>query len=228
MSVAPNSRAISCRTGLRAERDYLCSAEPLRGEDGAQSDCPVADHRDGAVNGDVSADGCVVAGAHDVGEREQRLEHVVGVVAVGDFDQGRVSERGPDCLALAAVDAVVAERPAVQAVVRPAGQAVGADAVAEGERRDDQVALAEGGHFGAGFLDDTDELVTDGAEGVRAVAAVVPQVRAADAAEHDPDDRVSGLLDAGVWPFADGEVERAAVDRCLHGYLRCWRASRYR
>ena len=54
----------------------------------------------------------------------------------------------------------------------------------------------------ADVLDDADELVADRAGLERRVAAVVPEVRAADAGQHDADDRVGRLDDDRVAPVA--------------------------
>jgi hypothetical protein len=56
---------------------------------------------------------------------------------------------------------------------------------------------------GADVLDDADELVADRAGLERRVAAVVPEVRAADAREHDALDGVGGVGDGRVGPVAD-------------------------
>ena len=57
--------------------------------------------------------------------------------------------------------------------------------------------LRDVAHVGADVLDDADELVADRAGLERRVAAVVPEVRAADAGQHDADDRVGRLDDRG-------------------------------
>ena len=89
---------------------------------------------------DLGADGGVVAGGHDVGERQQRAQHLVGVAGAGDGDERAVGERDADRLALAAVAVGIGKKPPVmQAVVMPCWQ-WGQRAVAEGERRDDEVA----------------------------------------------------------------------------------------
>ena len=84
-----------------------------------------------------------------------------------DLDQRGVGERRAYRLALTAVDAVVAKRPAVHAVGRPASGAVGTRPIAERERGDDQVAGREGAHILPNLVDDADELVTDRPEGMR-------------------------------------------------------------
>ena len=69
----------------------------------------------------------------------------------------------------------------------------------------------------AELFDDADELVADAADVVRVDAAVVPQVRAADAAAHHPHHRVCGLGEAGVGSLPDLDVA-FAVEQCrFHG-----------
>ena len=110
----------------------------------------------------------------------------------------RVGERDADGLALAAVDPVVAERAAVERSSTSSRRGtVRARAVAVGERGDDEVALGEAVHVDADLLHDADELVPDRAELVRRLAAVVPEVGAADAAEHDAHDGVGRRADGG-------------------------------
>ena len=164
---------------------------------------------------DVGADGGVVAGRHHVRERQQRGEHLVGVPGAGDRDERAVGERDADRLALAAV-AVGRVEAAGDAGGRDAVPAVRARAVAEGERRDDEVALADVRDVGADVLDDADELVADRPGLERRVAAVVPEVRAADAGEHDADDRVGRLDDGRVGPVADLDPVGFDEEGCTH------------
>ena len=103
MSVAPNSRASSWRLGLRLQRDDAVGAETLRGEHAAEADSAVADDRDGVAGVDPRADGRVVAGGEDVGERQQRREHRRPSARPGHRHERAVGERHADCLALAAV-----------------------------------------------------------------------------------------------------------------------------
>ena len=95
--------------------------------------------------------------------------------------------------------------------------AVRAGAVADGERADDQVALCDVTHLGADVFDDPDEFMPDGAGVERRVAAVVPEVGAADAGEHDADDRVGGLGDGGVASLTDGYGVGLVEDGSSHG-----------
>ena len=70
--------------------------------------------------------------------------------------------------------------------------------------------------LGADVLDDADELVADGAGGELGVAAVVPEVRAADAGQDDADDRVGGFLEAGIGPLAGFDPAGLVEDGCTH------------
>src|SRR5919106_6753877 len=57
--------------GVAAHDDDLLGAEPLGGDDAAESDSAVADDSDAVAGPDLGDDGGVVAGAHHVGERHQ-------------------------------------------------------------------------------------------------------------------------------------------------------------
>ena len=175
---------------VAAERDDPLGAQALCRQDARQADRAVADHRDDAPAPHLRADRRVMAGRHDVGERQQRGEHLVGVAGAADADERAVRQRHPHRFALAAVDALGCPEPTVGARGRDAVEAVRAGPVAEGEGSDDEVAFRDGADLGADVLDDADELVPDRAGCERGVAAVVPEVRPADAGEHDADDRV--------------------------------------
>src|SRR5271165_1902841 len=103
----------------------------------------------------------------------------------GHRDEAAAGERDAYRFALAAVGVAVAERPARDAMRRDPGEAVGTRHVAVHERGDHQVAPGDAVDLGADVLDDADELVADRADRVWGFAPVVPQVRAAHAAEHD-------------------------------------------
>ena len=112
-------------------------------------------------------DGGVPAGAHDVGERQQRRDQAAsGTSGVATRVPSASGHAG--VLALTAVDrAAVAVLGAPEAAVRAggldAGPAVRAGVVGVHERRDDEVAGADGADLGADLLDDADELVADAA-----------------------------------------------------------------
>ena len=71
-------------------------------------------------------------------------------------------------------------------------------------------------HVGADVLDHADELVADRPGLERGVAAVVPEIRSADARQHDAHDRVGGLSDRGVRPVAGRDVAGFVEDRSAH------------
>ena len=125
-------------------------------------------------------------------------------------------QRNPNRLALAAVDAVVPEGSAVDALRRDSRQAVRARAVAVGEGRDHKVAPGESVNVGADLLDDTSELVADRTKLVRGFSAVVPEVRAADAAHDDAHHGIGGLDDNRVWSVADLDPAWPVEDGCSH------------
>lgn len=97
-------------------------------------------------------------------------------------------------------------------------QAVRARHVAVDEGCHDQVSWRHGRHVSAGLLDHADELVADGSDGVRALAPVVPQVRPADAGQHDTDDRVSRLMNNRIRPFAEPDAPRSLENSSSHYY----------
>ena len=105
--------------------------------------------------------------------------------------------------------------PFEHAVVMPC-EAVGARAVAVGERGDHQVALLDRPHVGADVFDDAHELMADRAGLEGRVAAVVPEVGSADAREDDPHDRVGRLRDLGVGPVGDGDGLGPFENGCAH------------
>ena len=77
--------------------------------------------------------------------------------------------------------------------------------------------LLDVGDLGADVLDDADELVADRAGLELGVAAVVPEVRAADAGEHDADDGVGRLAEARIGPVAGFDPAGLVEDGCTHG-----------
>ena len=138
--MAPNSLRERDAVRVAAQDDDLLGAEALGGDHAAQADRAVADDGDRLARARRrAATRGVVAGAHHVGEREQRRHQRV-VLADRQRDERAVGQRDAHRLALAAVDAVAAPEAAVDAGgVQPLVAEV-AGAVGEGERRDDEVA----------------------------------------------------------------------------------------
>ena len=108
-----------------------------------------------------------------------------------------VGERHAHGLSLAAVSVRGEETPG-DAGARDATTAARAGSVAVGERGDYEVALLDMAHLGADVLDHAGELVSDRPRVERRVAPVVPEVRAADARQHD--------ADHGIGRFSDHRV----------------------
>lgn len=208
--------------GVARQGDDPRGAEALRREDRGQTHGAIADDRDGHVRPHTSADGGVIAGAGHVREGKDRAQGLIRVVLARDLDERCRSEWHTDALALAAVEAMVAVGAAVQAVRGPAGAADGARPVAEGERRDHDVADVQVAHIGPDGIDDAHELMADRAYVVGRKAAVVPEVRPADAGQGHADDRVGRLLDDGIRTGADGDVAGAVVDRGTHDQMAFW------
>ena len=134
-SVAPNS--FQCDpVGVAAHDDDLLRAEPLRRDHSAQTDSAVADDRDRAARTHPRGDRGVMAGAHHVGQRQERgherivfcdIERVERAVGIGD----------PKRLGLGAVElAAGSEETDVDAGRRQPFLAEQAGAVGVGERHD--------------------------------------------------------------------------------------------
>ena len=182
--------------GVAAQRDDPLGAEALGGEHAGEADRAVADDRDGLARLDSRADRRVVAGGHDVGEREQRAQHLVGVAGAGHATSVPSASGTRTASPWPPSPFIGKKPPFMHAVVMPCRQC-GQVPSLKANGRDDEVALRDVRDLGADVLDDADELVADRAGRERRVAAVVPEVRAADAGEHDADDRVGRLAEAG-------------------------------
>src|ERR1700680_1857544 len=94
-------------------------------------------------------------------------------------DEGAARQRDSHCLALTAVDPVVAKPAPDHALRGNSSAAIWACAVAKHERRDDEVALRNASHFRTNPFHHADEFVADRAEVMGRLAAVVPKVRTA-------------------------------------------------
>ena len=135
----------------------------------------------------------MVAGAHHVGEREQRRHQRV-VLADRQRVERAVGVGDAQRLGLRAVEAgAVAEEAAVHAGGVQALVAEHAGAVRRSERHDDHVAALDRPDVAADVLDDADRLMAHPLAGRRRPAVVGPQVAAADAGAGDADDRVGRL-----------------------------------
>ena len=158
----------------------------------------------------------MVAGAHHVGEREQRRHQRV-VLADRQRDERPVGLRDAHGLALAAVDVVGAVPAAVEARGVQPLPAEDAGAVRVEERRDDEVAGLQGADVGADGVDDADELVAHPAAGLVVLHRVVrPEVAAADAGAGDTDECVGRLDQVGVGDVLDPNIACAVHDSCAH------------
>src|SRR5258708_40209487 len=86
-------------------------------------------------------------------------------------DEGAAGQRHPHRLALAAIDAVVAESAAIDALRRDPRPAVLARAIAIDEWRDDEVALRDASDLGTNLFYNASELVAGCTEPVGRLAA---------------------------------------------------------
>ena len=198
------------------QRDDARGPEAFGGDDRAESNRAVADDCHHAPGLHPGADCGVVAGAHHVGEGEKRQHGLVRMTEARDLHERAACQWNANRFALPAVDTTVPERAAVDALRRNPGEAVRTRSVAVGERRDDEIAPGDAAHLRPEILDDADELVPDRAEFVRRVAAVIPEVRAADAAHDDAHDGVGRCGDDGIGSVTDVDPVWSAEDGSFH------------
>ena len=131
------------RVGMAAHDDDLLGAEALRRDHAAQADGAVADDGDAMCPGATRATTRrVVAGAHDVGEREQR-RHPRVVFADVERVERSVGERDAERFGLRAVHAAIADEADVHARGREALVAELARAVGDRERHHDDLAALD-------------------------------------------------------------------------------------
>jgi hypothetical protein len=152
---------------VAAEDDDAFRAQTLRREHGGESDGSVAHHRDDVPFGDAGTDRSVVSRRHDVRQREQCFEHLVGVPGTGDGHECAAGQGYAHGFTLAAVDLAVAECSARGARDRGAVLAMRARHVAEDERRYHEVADRDAADLGPDVFYDADELVADRTDRVR-------------------------------------------------------------
>ena len=196
MSVAPNSVASAWRSAWRRQRDDPLGAEALGGQHAGQADGAVAD------------DGDRVAGLTPA---QTAAWWPVAMTSESVSSERSISSEWPEPGTATSVPSASGTRtaspwppspfigkkpPLTQAVVMPCRQCGQVPSLkANGAMT--RSPLLDVAHLGADVLDDADELVADRAGLERRVAAVVPEVRAADAGEDDADDRVGRLAMAG-------------------------------
>src|SRR2546421_1550355 len=197
---------------VSAEGDDSRSAQTMRRKDRAQTHRAVPYNGDDAARPNTGAHRGVVAGAHHVGEREERPHHFVRMLGAGHRDEGGAGDGHTDSLPLASVGFAVPKRTPGDALRCDPRAAVRARAVAVLERGDHKISDGDAGHVGADALHDADELMTDRAHRVRRLPSVVPEVGPANASQRDADDRVGGRGDNRVWPLANFYRVRSVVD----------------
>ena len=204
----------------------MLGAEPLRGDHPAQADGAVADHGDGLAATGLRRDGGVVAGAHHVGEREQR-RHQLLVRSDRQHDERAVGLRDAHGFALAAVDVVEPVPAPVQALAVQPLAAEDAAAVRPEEGRDDEVAGLDRSNLGADRFDDADELVPHPAAHIRRLHRLVgPEVAAADPGAGDAHERVGRLDQVRVGDVLDTDVAGAVHECGSHGLTEAARGGR--
>src|SRR6185437_14015882 len=201
---------------VTTEHDDLLGAQPARGDDATQTHGAVADDSHSLAGADLRRPGRVVAGSHDVREREQRRHQRV-IPAYRQHDERPVRLGNPHGLALAAIE-VAAPPPAVETRRLQPLVAEDAGPVGPGERSDDEVARLDGADLSANRLDDADELVAHAPPLLARLHRLVgPEIAAADAGPGDGEKRIGRLDDPRVGDGLDPNVAGAVHDSCSHG-----------
>ena len=198
------------------EHNDALSAEHLGRQDARKADCAIADHGNGSALLDVGADGGVIAGAHDVGEGEQRGHGLVREATAGYRHEGAVGLRYSDVLGLAAVavDAAGKKPPWMQAVWKPLSQFLQTPSLqANGEMTKSPTSTVV--TSGPIPIDDANELMADRSDRMIRLTTVIPQVGAAHAGQHDPHDSVGELVDGRLGPLLDGDDALPLEDCCF-------------
>ena len=200
-----------------ADGDDSLGTEPRGREDTAESDRTVADHHAGVARTDASADRGVVSCAHHVCQRQERPKRVLVVgVAVRHADEGAVGVGTPDHLALGT--AVVAAPPVTVHTrgVKPLA-AERTRPTRDFERREHPVAGLDRPDIVSDGFDDAHRFVADKRGDITvAVAAVEPQVGAADRGVGHPDDRVRWGFELRFGGVLDPDLTGTVVDCCAH------------
>jgi hypothetical protein len=183
---------------IAAEQNDPFGAKPLRRDHTAQPDRTVADDRDDLARANLRRDGCVVAGAHHVRERQQgRRERVVE--ADGQHDQRAIGLRDTHRLALAAVYVVPAIPATMQTRARQTLSTENTRSVRPEKRRHNLVADPEGLDLGADRLDDPNELVAHPPTRIIALHRLIgPEIATTDRGTRDANECVRGIDESGV------------------------------
>ena len=188
MSVAPNSRASAWRSAWRLSAMMRSAPRRLAASTPERPTAPsptTATVPPGLTSAQTAAWWPVDMTSESASSER---EHLVGVTGAGDLDERAVGERDADRLALPAVAVGGLEAAGTHAEVMPWRQCGQVPSLnANGAMTKSPLATSR--HVGADVLDDADELVADRARLERRVAAVVPEVGAADAREHHAHDR---------------------------------------
>src|SRR5215208_5033956 len=203
--------------GVATEDDDLLGAEALGGDHRAQADGPVADDGHALPRADLRGDGRVVAGPHDVRERQQGGHQRV-VLADRQYEERSVCLGDAHRFGLCSADVTRTEESSVDARRVKAVVAEDTGTVRVRERHDDEVAGFHGADVGADGLDDANGLVAHADAGLAVFQLVVrPEVAAADAGAGDADQRVGRLDEAGVGDVLDADVPGLEHYSCAHG-----------
>ena len=204
----------------RVDREHRPGAGGERHLDGAQADGTEPEHRDAVAGLDARLDDRVIPRAHHVAGEQRGL---VGD-AVGNLAQRHVGDRHQRLFGLGALERPeqrpVAEDPHPVALVVGPAQAEEAGPAGAVEAAEHSIACLDPGDPGAGLEHGADELMTDGESGLDLHAAVVDvEVRPADAARLDRDDRIGAALELGRRAILDSNLVRCLKRDCSHRFL---------
>ena len=180
---------------VTAHDDDLRSSEHLGGDHRTLTDGTVTDDDDLVAWFDVCSSGGVVAGCHDVGQRQQGFEHPFAVVVrrTRHFDQSPVGVLETQVLRLCADAEVIVM---INANAVKACQTCGTVPAAVRERHDDEIARLDSRHAFSDFFHDADCFVSvvDRVLLLAVARGICPKVGAANARANDANDRIVCFL----------------------------------
>ena len=185
---------------VTAHDDDLRSSEHLGGDHRTLTDGAVTDDDDLVAWFDVCGFSGVVAGCHDVGQRQQGFEHPFAVVVrrTRHFDQSPVGVLETQVLRLCTDAEIIVM---IDANAVKACQTCGTVPAAVRERHDDEIARLDSRHAFSDFFHDADCFVSvvDRVLLLAVAGGICPKVGSANARANDANDRIVCFLN--LWPF---------------------------
>lgn len=196
---------------VTAHDDDLRSSEHLGGDHRTLTDGTVTDDDDLVAWFDACDFSGVVAGCHDVGQRQQGFEHPFAVVVrrTRHFDQSPVG-------VLLCADAEIIVMIDANAV--KACQTCGTVPAAVRERHDDEIARLASRHAFSDFFHDADCLVSvvDRVLLLAVAGGICPKVGAANARSNDTNDRIVCFLNLWLVQIDNAHLACLFVICCFH------------